>query len=483
MNRSQWDAIVVGSGPNGLAAAIELAKANLSVLVLEASDTVGGGTRSKELTLPGFVHDVCSAVHPMAIASPFLKTLPLAEHGLHWIHPTYPCAHPLDDGTAAVLEQSLAQTAERLDRDGSAYRGLYAPLISTATGLFEDLLGPFIIPKRPFAALRFGLRAIRSCSGLAQSYFQTEPARALIAGLGAHSVLPLDQSPSAAIAVMLGLASHVVGWPIPRGGSQQIANSLASYFRSLGGIIQTGYRVETVDTLPLARAILFDLAPRQINTIAGHRLPNRYRRQLAQYRYGPGVFKLDWALSDPIPWRAEACRKAGTVHVGGTLAEVAASERAAWQGEHIVKPFVLVAQPSVFDTTRAPAGKHTAWAYCHVPSGSERDMTVAIESQIERFAPGFHDVIVARHAMGTADMQRYNANYIGGDITGGVNDWWQLFTRPAIRLNPYTTPNPRLFICSSSTPPGGGVHGMCGYHAARAVLRYFERAVPAVTVE
>jgi phytoene dehydrogenase-like protein len=288
-------------------------------------------------------------------------------------------------------------------------------------------------------------------------------------------VLPLEQSPSAAIAVMLGLAGHVVGWPIPRGGSQQIANSLAAYLQSLGGVIQTGYRVDTVDTLPNARVILFDLTPRQINAIAGHHLPSRYCRQLDQYRYGPGVYKLDWALSEPIPWRADACRKAGTVHVGGTLEEVAASERAAWRGEHIGKPFVLVAQPSVFDPTRAPTGKHTAWAYCHVPNGSDKDMTVPIESQIERFAPGFGDVILARHAMGTSDMQRYNANYVGGAITGGVNDWWQLFTRPAIRVNPYTTPNPRLFICSSSTPPGGGVHGMCGYYAARSAVRFLER--------
>jgi phytoene dehydrogenase-like protein len=476
MNFSQWDAIVVGSGPNGLAAAIALARSDKSVLLIEAAETIGGGTRSQELTLPGFVHDVCSAIHPMAIASPFLKTLPLAEHGLKWIQPTYPLGHPFDDGTAGVLEQSLELTVSGLDGDGAAYRKLFAPLIPAATGLFEDLLGPFSIPQRPFAALRFGLRAIRSCRGLAKHYFRTERARALIAGLGAHSVLPLEQSPSAAIAVMLGLAGHVVGWPLPKGGSQRIANAMASYFRSLGGTIQTGLRVDSVDSLPAARVVLFDLSPRQIVAIAGHRLPGRYRRQLGQYRYGPGVFKLDWALSGPIPWRAKPCRGAGTVHVGGTLEEVAISERAAWQGEHIDRPFVLVAQPSLFDDTRAPEGKHTAWAYCHVPNGSDRDMTEAVEAQIERFAPGFRDLILARHAMNTADMQRYNANYIGGDITGGVNDWWQLFTRPALRPNPYTTPNPRLFVCSSSTPPGGGVHGMCGYHAARAALKELKRS-------
>lgn len=471
MNKAQFDAIVVGSGPNGLAAAATLARANRSVLVLEAANTIGGGTRSLELTLPGFVHDVCSAVHPMALASPFLKSLRLADHGLEWIHPESPLAHPLDDGTAAVLEQSLEKTAEKLGPDGHAYRKLFGPLLPNAVSLFEDLLGPLRLPRRPIAALQFGLRAIRSCQGLAKHYFRHEPAQALIAGLGAHSVLPLEQSPAAAITVMLGLAGHAVGWPFPRGGSQKIADALASYVRSLGGTIETGHRVESLDRLPPTRAVLLDLTPRQIIEIAGHRLTGRYRRELAVYRYGPGVFKLDWALSGPIPWRAEECRRAGTVHIGGTLEEVAASEGAAWKGEHIDRPFVLLAQPSLFDSTRAPAGKHTAWAYCHVPNGSRTDMTDRIEMQIERFAPGFRDLILARHAMGPEAMQRHNANYIGGDITGGVADWWQLFTRPAIRINPYTTPCPGLYICSSSTPPGGGVHGMCGYFAAQAALR------------
>ncbi|HEV3439954.1 MAG TPA: NAD(P)/FAD-dependent oxidoreductase [Gemmata sp.] len=471
MNNPRFDAIVVGSGPNGLAAAVALARANWSVLVLEAAETIGGGTRSMELTLPGFVHDVCSAVHPMALASPFFKTLPLTDHGLQWIQPDSPLAHPLDDGTAAVLEQSLERTADGLGQDGQGYHRLFGSLLPSAFGLFEDLLGPFRLPRRPIAALQFGLRAIRSCQGLANHYFRSTPARALIAGLGAHSVLPLEQSPAAAITVMLGLAGHAVGWPFPRGGAQQIANALASYFRSLGGTIETGCRVDSVDHLPPAHAVLLDLTPRQIITIAGHRLPSSYRRELADYRYGPGVFKLDWALSSTIPWRAEGCRRAGTIHVGGTLEEVAASERAAWRGEHIERPFVLLAQPSIFDPTRSPAGKHTGWAYCHVPNGSKIDMTVKIEQQIERFAPGFRDLILARHAMGPEAMQRHNANYIGGDITGGVADWWQLFTRPVMRINPYTTPCPGLFLCSSSTPPSGGVHGMCGYYAARAVLR------------
>lgn len=469
------DAIVVGAGPNGLAAAVALARANYSVLVLEAAETIGGGTRSQELTLPGFIHDVCSAIHPMALASPFFQTLPLAEHGLHWVQPPAPLAHPLDDGSAAVLEQSLDRTAAGLGEDSRAYHQLYEPLLAHATSLFRDLLGPFKIPRRPFTALRFGLRAIRSCSGLAEHWFRAAPAKALLAGLGAHSVLPLERSPAAAIAVMLGLAGHAVGWPFPRGGAQQIAAALASYLRSLGGVIETGRRVDSLKELPPSRIVLLDLTPRQILTVAGDLLPAGYRRRLNTYRYGPGVFKLDWALSGPIPWRAEACRRAGTIHVGGTLEEVAASELAAWQGEHCERPFVLVAQQSLFDPTRAPAGMQTAWGYCHVPNGSTVDMTTPIENQIERFAPGFRDRILARHALGPAAMERHNANYIGGDITGGVTDWGQLFTRPVTRWNPYTTPCADLFICSSSTPPGGGVHGMCGYHAAQAALKRLSR--------
>ena len=475
MKNDCFDAIVIGSGPNGLAAAVALARANLSVLVLESNQTIGGGTRTSELTLPGFQHDVCSAVHPMALASPFFKSLPLEEHGLSWIHPTFPIAHPLDDGTAAVLERSLEKTAEGLGQDERAYRRLFGLLLSSADSIFEDLLGTFKIPRAPIAVARFGLRAIRSCTGLAKHYFHGEPARALMAGIGAHSVLPLEQSPAAAITVMLGLAGHAVGWPIPCGGSQQIANALASYFRKLGGRIETGERVTSIDQLPPTRAILFDLSPRQILAIAGDRFPARYRRQLAKYRYGPGVFKLDWALSGPIPWRSEACRGAGTIHVGGTLDEIAYSERAVWKKEHCERPFVLLAQPSLFDPTRAPSAKHTAWAYCHVPNGSQENMTARIERQVERFAPGFRDSILARHMMTTADMERYNANYCGGDITGGVADWWQLFTRPVPRLNPYTSPVPGLFICSASTPPGGGVHGMCGFNAAQAVLARIDR--------
>jgi phytoene dehydrogenase-like protein len=469
--RTDHDAIVVGSGPNGLAAAIELARSGKRVLVVECAATIGGGTRTAELTLPGFLHDVCSAVHPMAAASPFFRSLPLPEHGLEWVHPDLPLAHPLDDGTASALDRSVEVTAKTLGPDAAAYRRLMGPLVARAEGLFSDLLGPFRIPHRPLGALRFGLSAIRSGQGLADAWFSGQQARALIAGLAAHAVLPLEQSPGAAITLMLGLAGHAVGWPFPRGGSQRIAEALASYLRSLGGAIVTGRRVNLVDELPPAWAILFDVAPRQLLALAGHRLPERYRRALGRYRYGPGVFKLDWALAGPIPWRSCECRRAGTVHVGGTLEEIAAAEGAVFRGEHSERPFVLVAQPSLFDQTRAPAGKHTAWGYCHVPHGSIVDMTERIEAQIERFAPGFRDLILARHAMNTAAMERYNPNYVGGDITGGVADWRQLFTRPVIGLNVYATPARGLYLCSSSTPPGGGVHGMCGYFAARAALR------------
>jgi phytoene dehydrogenase-like protein len=470
MHGKQYDAVVVGSGPNGLAAAIALARAGCSVLVVEAAETVGGGSRSAPLTMPGFIHDVCSAIHPMAVASPFFLTLPLGEHGLEWIHPPVPLAHPLDDGSAAVLERSVDTTALALGVDANAYRRLMGPLVAKATPLFRDLLGPIGLPRHPLLALRFAWRALRSARSLGRR-FRTEPARALIAGLAGHAVLPLEKMPGAAITLMLGVAGHAAGWPMPRGGAQRLADALASYLCSLGGEIITGRRVHSLDELPTSRGVLLDVSPKQVLALAGQRLPARYCRRLHRYRMGMGVFKLDWALSGPIPWRAAACRHAGTIHLGGTFDEIAAAERLTWNGEHPAKPFVLLAQPSLFDPSRAPENRHTAWAYCHVPNGSVVDMTERIESQVERFAPGFRDLILARHRMNTADMERYNANYVGGDIIGGMADLWQVFARPVASLNPYATPARGLFLCSASTPPGGGVHGMCGWHAAQAALR------------
>jgi phytoene dehydrogenase-like protein len=469
-----YDAVIVGSGPNGLAAAIALARAGRSVLVFEAKETIGGGVRSKELTLPGFVHDVCAAIHPLGLGSPFMRSLPLEQYGLQWIHPAAPLAHVLDGGTAVLLERSIEDTSATLGPDAAAYRRLMSPLTAHWDIIAGATLGPLrpALVSHPLMLAHFGLHAIRSASGLAQSLFAGERARALFAGLSAHSMMPLEQPPTAGFGLMLGVAGHAVGWPMPRGGSQKIVDAMAAYLRSLGGEIVTGVQVKSLDTLPPARAILCDVTPRQLIAIAGQRLSPAYLRQLQRYRYGPGIFKIDYALDGPIPWKAEECARAGTVHVGGTLPEVAAAERTVAKGKHPEKPFLLVAQQSLFDPTRAPQGKHTLWAYCHVPNGSTFDMTERIETQIERFAPGFRDRILARHAMNTVELEQYNANYIGGDINGGVQDLWQFFTRPTIRLVPYSTPVKGLYICSSSTPPGGGVHGMCGYFAAQAALRH-----------
>jgi phytoene dehydrogenase-like protein len=465
------DAVVVGAGPNGLAAAIALARAGRSVLVLEAEPVIGGGARSAELTLPGFVHDVCSAVHPHPLASPFLRELPLDRHGLELIHPEIPMAHPLDDGTAVVLGRSVAATAASVGgADARAYERLMGPVTRDASALLGELLGPLRPPRHPVAMARFGLVGLRSAKGLARR-FAGPRGRALIAGLAAHSMLRLDEPPAAAVALVLAITGHAVGWPVARGGSQRVADALASVLCAHGGEIVTGRRVERIDELDGARAVLLDLTPRQVLAVAGHRLPARYRRALERFRYGPGVFKLDWALDGPVPWTAPECARAGTVHLGGTFEEIAASEDAVNRGRVPERPYVLLAQQSVCDPSRAPAGNHALWAYCHVPNGSDADMTDRIEAQIERFAPGFRERILAHAAMGPADIERHDPNYVGGDINGGRMDLRQLFTRPVARLVPYTTPDPRLFICSSSTPPGGGVHGMCGYYAARAVLR------------
>ncbi len=468
-----YDAIIVGSGPNGLAAAITLAQAGRSVLVLEAEQTIGGGTRTLELTLPGFRHDVCAAIHTLGVSSPFFRKLPLAQYGVEWIYPPASVAHPLDDGTAIILERSVEATGEHLGRDAAAYCRLMRPLVDHWEQLSTEILGPLRIPPHhPLILARFGLNALRSASSLATSLFKGERARALFAGLAGHAIQPLDQSATAAFGLVLGASGHAVGWPMARRGSHTITEALASYLKSLGGEIVTGHRVESVDGpgLPSHRALLFDVTPRQLLRIAGDRLPSGYRRALERYRYGPGVFKLDWALDGPIPWRASECTRAATVHLGGTLDEIGAAEREVWSSRHPGRPYVLVVQQTLFDPTRAPEGKHTAWAYCHVPNGSAFDMTAQVEAQIERFAPGFRDRILARHVMPPAAMEQHDANYVGGDINGGVQDVWQLYTRPTFRWVPYSIPVRGWYLCSSSTPPGGGVHGMCGYHAARAAL-------------
>jgi phytoene dehydrogenase-like protein len=465
------DAIVVGSGPNGLAAAIALALAGRSVLVLERAAEIGGGLRSEELTLPGYVHDVCSAIHPLALASPFLRDLGLEDHGLQFVQPELPLAHPLDDGSAVAVRRDVAATADALGPDGHAYARLLRPLTAGWQDLTADLLGPLHRPRHPLSSARFGTVAWRSASGLAASRFKGDRARALLAGNAAHSMLPLEAHGTAAFGLLLLTLGHAVGWPVAVGGSQAIAASMASLLRSLGGEIETGRDVHSLRELPPARAVLLDLTPRQVVAVAGDALPTRYTRALRRYRYGPGVFKVDFALSDPVPWRAPECRVAGTVHVGGSIEDIAASERAATvEGVPSPRPFVLVAQPSLFDPSRAPEGGHTLWAYCHLPASSPADMTAAIEAQIERFAPGFGDCIVARHTMGPAALEEHDPNYVGGDINGGAGTLRQMLARPALRLDPYATPNPQLFICSSATPPGGGVHGMCGWWAAQSAL-------------
>ncbi len=466
----EYDAIVVGSGPNGLAAAITLVRHGWRVLLMEAKETIGGGMRTAELTLPGFRHDICSAIHPLGMGSPFFKTIPLADYGLRWIQPDLPLAHPFDDGTAVALHRSLDETASQFGQDAGNYHRLFAPLVSDWDKIAREFLGPLRLPRHPLAMTRFGVRAIWPATRLARTVFRDEKVQSLFTGLGGHAIMPLEWPLTAAFGLMLGTLGHRVGWPLPQGGSQSIADALGGFFTDMGGEIVTNFEVKSLANLPNTRAVLLDVTPRQLLSIAGDALPAGYRRQLEKYRHGPGVFKVDWALSEPIPWRADECRRAGTVHLGPTLNEIALSERLVWQGMVAERPFTLVTQQSLFDSSRTPEGKHTGWAYCHVPNGCTMDMTAAIEQQIERFAPGFQDTILARHTMSTHDLQRYNPNYIGGDINGGVQNWRQLFTRPVPRLNPYTTPIANLFLCSSATPPGGGVHGMCGYHAAQAVL-------------
>ncbi len=465
------DAVIVGAGPNGLVAGITLARAGWAVTCFETSTTIGGGTRSAELTSPGFVHDVCAAIHPLALASPALTDLPLGDHGLEWIHPSAPLAHPLDGGRAAILERSVADTAHGLGNDGRAYERLFGPLVEHGTEIVDAMLSPLRVPRAPIALARFGVSAIRPAASLARARFADDEARALLAGVAGHSMLSLDAVGTGGYGMFLALLGHLVGWPMAAGGSQRLADALASLLRKHGGEIVTGHEVTSLRELPPADATVLDVTPRQLLRIAGDAVPSRYARSLAKYRYGPGVFKIDWALDGPVPWTAPGVARAATVHVGGTLGEVTAGEAAVQAGSHPERPFVLFVQPSSFDASRAPAGKHTAWAYCHVPSGSDVDQSAAIEQQVERFAPGFRDQILARHTMGPARLESYNANYIGGDINGGMGDLRQLVTRPAVSARPWRTPIPGVYLCSSSTPPGGGVHGMCGWHAAQTVRR------------
>jgi phytoene dehydrogenase-like protein len=470
MSNSRYDAVVVGSGPNGLAAAITLQQAGLSVLLLEGKNELGGGLRTAELTLPGFRHDICSAIHPLAAASPFFQTLPLARYGLEYLTPPVAAAHPFDDGTAATVVTSLADTAHSLGPDATAYRRLLAPLIASWPGIANDVLAPLHIPKHPLDMARFGVPALLPATVLAR-LFRGEKAKGLLAGMAAHAIQPLSNLTTSAIGLVLLVAAHRGGWPLPKGGSQAIADALVAHFRALGGTVETGTFVRSLAQLPPAKAVLFDVTPAQLLQIGGHSLSRIYQWQLRRYRYGMGVFKVDWALDGPIPFTAAGCGEAGTVHLGNTLAEIAAGEKAASRGQHPDRPFVLLAQQSMFDATRAPAGKHTAWAYCHVPNGSRVNMTDAIERQVERFAPGFRERIIGRHTFDTAQLESYNPNYVGGDINGGLLDIKQLFTRPVLRASPYRTSQAGLYLCSSATPPGGGVHGLCGYHAAKRALR------------
>jgi phytoene dehydrogenase-like protein len=464
------DAIVVGAGPNGLAAAIVLAKAGLSVVVIEGASTIGGGAHTEELTLPGFRHDLCSAVFPLAAASPLFAALPLADYGLEWIEPQFALAHPFDDLRPALLTRDIDISARSLGVDADAYRSLMEPLARAWPRLAIDVLAPLHIPKHPLLLTGFALSAAQSARRLAQHRFSGTQARGLIGGIAAHAMQPLTHAGTAAIALVLTAAAHRVGWPIARGGARCVAEALSSYFTKLGGRIESGTWVKALSELPNARAVLLDLTPRQVLRVADRELPSRYKRALGRFQYGPGVFKVDWALAEAVPWRTDECRQAGTLHLGGSFEELAANERAVAHGEHPERPTILVSQPSLFDETRTPAGKHVLWGYCHVPHGSTVDMLPRIEAQIERFAPGFRDRVLARHVMTTADLEARNPNLVGGDVGEGANTLRQLFLRPVARWHPCKTPVKGLYICSGSTPPGGGVHGMCGYHAAKTAL-------------
>jgi phytoene dehydrogenase-like protein len=471
-----YDAVIVGAGPNGLAAAIVVAGAGHSVVVLEANETIGGGCRTAEITLPSFIHDICAAIHPMGIASPFFKQVPLREYGVEWLQSPAALAHPFDDGRAAVLHRSLEDTSATIGPDADAWSRLMRPFLRRAEAFVDEVLRPIRIPSHPVLMAQFGLLALQSCARVVRRRFTGSKARALFAGCAAHSFLALDAPGSAAFGLVLAVAAHATDWPIVRGGSQRLTDALAEHLRALGGEIQIARPIASLRDVPSSKVVLLDVPPLALDRIAGEELPQGYRRRLRAFRHGPGAFKLDWALAGPIPWKARECSSAATVHLGGSFEEIAQSEDAVTRGRVAERPFVLVGQQSLFDDTRAPRGRHTGWAYCHVPHGSTEDMAKRIEQQVERFAPGFRDLILARHAMAPGEIEAHNRSMIGGDIGGGANDLVQVLFRPCPRWNPYSTPNPRLFLCSSSTPPGAGVHGMCGYWAAQAALPRLRRS-------
>ena len=470
----QYDAIIIGSGPNGLSAAIELQKNGLSTLVVEAKDEIGGGTRTKELTLPGFKHDICSAIHPLGVGSPFLRKLPLEKHGLQWIYPPVEMAHPFPDGTAVALYRSISDTGAQFKDDELNYQQLLKPLVDAWKDIEDAVLGPLRMPGHPVDLIKFGLKAIQPANSFADRHFNNPRTKSYFAGLAAHAMVPLDYIATSAIGLVLTILGHLYGWPFPKGGAVNITRAMESYYKKLGGEIKTGWKVNNIDELPSHTHLLFNLSPRELLRIAGDQLPRLYKKQLEQYRYGMGVFKIDYALSAEVPFRSEVCRRAGTIHLGRSFKDINISEKSAWEGDIHDNPFILLAQQSLFDESRAPQGKYTLWAYCHVPLHSDRNITDIIEQQIEIVAPGFKDVILDKHIMTARDFEAYNPNYTGGDINGGAQYWRQLFTRPAIRINPYKIPVKGMYICSSSTPPGGGVHGMAGYHTARMIIRKYE---------
>lgn len=470
-DKQNYDAVVVGSGPNGLAAAITLGKKMPSVILLEAKESIGGGCRSSELTLPGFVHDVCSAAHPLAVSSSFFTQLDLHQYGLSWVHPEIPLAHPFEDGSAVFLHRSLDMTADALGRDGKAYKDLLMPFVRSYEKLLSAILRPIPFPADPFLLAKFASKALSSAKGLGERKFNNPKTRALFAGLSAHAMIPLHHPATAAFGIILATLAHAVGWPFVQGGSQKLADALSRYFLDRGGEIVTGHPVYSLGDMPRAKYYFFDVTPRQLLNIGGLGLSAYYRRRLAGFRYGPGVYKMDWALREPIPWKADVCRKAGTVHLGNSYEEIADSVRCVNRGNIPSVPYVILAQQSLFDSSRSPEGRHTAWAYCHVPHGSKAVMADLIEKKIERYAPGFREVILARNSMSAAAMEMYNPNYVGGDINGGRQDIFQLYTRPVAALNPYRTSQRNIYICSSSTPPGGGVHGLCGYYAAKDLIK------------